>query len=298
MHLFVQVVLPIMAVFGAGYVLQRIRILDVKSIAAASIYIFLPALVFTTLYEASFNRGYTVIILFAAVLLVAMIGLVKLFAWVFKWSESVESGSILTTAFMNSGNYGVPVMLFAIGEAAMPYAIFLMVLQSLIMNVFGVYYASRSSSGFYGHALPFSKMPATYAAILAFVFQAFSWDVPETVYSTLSMLGDAAVPLMMVLLGMQLASITSLQFNWQVILTTAGVRMVLSPLIAFLFIWLVPIEPVVGSVLVIAAAMPSAATTTMYAVEFDTEPDLVSSITLVTTLISIVTVTVLLNFVS
>ncbi|MFD1362130.1 AEC family transporter [Lentibacillus salinarum] len=298
MNVLFQVVLPIMAVFGAGFLLQRIRILDVKSLAAASIYIFLPALIFTTLYEASFNQGYTIIVIFAFSLLLAMIVMVKLFARIFKWPGSVESGAILTTAFMNGGNYGVPVILFSIGEAAMPYAIFLMVLQTLIMNVFGVYYASRSASGFLRACKSVFKMPATYAAVLGVGFQALSLNIPESVYSTLTMLSDAAIPLMMVILGMQLASITSLSFNWQVILSAAGTRMILSPLLAFLFIWLVPVDPVISAVLVIVAAMPSAATTTMYAIEFDSEPDLVSSITLVTTLASIITVTVLLNVIT
>ncbi|WP_164667955.1 AEC family transporter [Virgibacillus doumboii] len=298
MQLFFQVVLPIMAVFGAGYILQRIRILDVKSLATVSIYIFLPALVFTTLYESSFNQGFTYIIVFAFFLLFMIIILNKLFARIFHWKESVESGSILSTAFMNSGNYGVPVMLFSIGEAAMPYAIFLMVLQTLIMNVFGVYYASRSTSGFKEALLMIFKMPATYATVLAFVFQAIPWEIPDSIYSTLTMVGDAAIPLMMVMLGMQLASITSLKFNWQVISSAVGIRMVLSPLLAFLFIWIVPVDPVIGSVLVIVAAMPSAATTTMFAIEFDSEPELVSSITLVTTLVSIITVTVLLNIIA
>lgn len=298
MDLFFQVVLPIMAVFGAGFLLQRIRILDVKSLAAVSIYIFLPALVFTTLYEASFNQGYTIIVMFAFLLLFAMILCVKVFAWIFKWSDSVESGTILTTAFMNGGNYGVPVLLFSVGEAAMPYAVFLMVLQSLIMNVFGVYYASRSASGFLQACKSVLKMPATYAAILGIGFQALSINIPESVYSTLTMLSDAAIPLMMVILGMQLASITSLKFNWQVIISATGTRMILSPVLAFLFIWLVPVDPIIGAVLVVVAAMPSAATTTMYAIEFDAEPDLVSSITLVTTLVSIVTVTVLLNLIT
>lgn len=298
MELFFQVVLPIIAVFGAGYLLQRARILDVKSLATTSIYIFLPALVFTTLYESSFNQGFTIIIVFAFFLLFMMIVLNKLIARIFKWDQSVESGSILTTAFMNGGNYGVPVMLYSLGEAAMPYAIFFMVLQSLVMNFFGVYYASRSTSGISRAFLTIFKMPATYAAVLAFVFQSIPWEIPDSVYSTLTMVGDAAIPLMMVMLGMQLASITSLKFNWQVISSAVVIRMIISPLLAFLFIWILPVEPVIGSVILIVAAMPSAATTTMYAIEFDTEPDLVSSITLVTTLISIVSVTVLLNIIA
>ncbi|WP_404454587.1 AEC family transporter [Virgibacillus necropolis] len=295
MGLFFEVVLPIIAVFGVGFLLQRIRVLDVKSIATVSIYIFLPALVFTSLYEAEYNQGFTIIIVFAFFLLFMMIVINKMLARIFKWKQTVESASILTTAFMNGGNYGVPVIIYSVGEAALPYAIFFMVLQSLVMNFFGVYYASKGTSGISRAVKTIFKMPATYAAVLAFIFQKIPWEIPDPVYSTLSMVGSAAIPLMMVMLGMQLASITSLKFNWQIISSAVIIRMVISPIIALLFILALDVNTLIGSVLLIVAAMPSAATTTMYAIEFDTEPDLVSSITLVTTLISVLTLTILLN---
>lgn len=297
MGLFFEVVLPIIAVFGVGFLLQRVRVLDVKSIATVSIYIFLPALVFTSLYEAEYNQGFTIIIVFAFFLLFMMIVINKILARVFKWNRSVESATILTTAFMNGGNYGVPVILFSIGDAALPYAIFFMVLQSLVMNFFGVYYASRGTSGIARALKTIFKMPATYAAVLAFIFQKIPWEIPDPVYSTLTMVGSASIPLMMVMLGMQLASITSLKFNWQILTSSVIVRMVISPILAVLFIMVMDVNTLIGSVLLIVAAMPSAATTTMYAIEFDTEPDLVSSITLVTTLVSVLSVTILLNLI-
>lgn len=295
MGLFFEVVLPIIAVFAAGFLLQRIRVIDVKSVATVSIYIFLPALVFTSLYEAEYDQRFTIIIIFAFFLLAMMIFINKILARIFNWNQSTESATILTTAFMNGGNYGVPVILFSLGDAALPYAIFFMVLQSLVMNSFGVYYASKSTSGIPRAIKTIFKMPATYAAVLAFIFQEIPWEIPTAAYSTLTMVGGAAIPVMMVMLGMQLASITSLKFNWQILTSAVVVRMVISPLLAFLFIIALDVDSLIGSVLLIIAAMPSAATTTMYAIEFDSEPDLVSSITLVTTLLSIVTVTVLLN---
>ncbi|WP_163970669.1 AEC family transporter [Oceanobacillus halotolerans] len=298
MQLFFQVILPIIAVFGTGYILQRFRVLDVKSIAAVSIYIFLPALVFTTLYESSYNQGFTTIIIFAFVLLAFIIMINRILKIILKWEQSVESASILTSAFMNGGNYGVPVILYSIGDEAMPYAVFFMVLQTLIMSFFGVYYASRSTSGMKQAFYTVLKMPATHATILAFIFQQIDWEIPESVYSPLSMLADAAIPLMMVVLGMQLASIKSLSFNWPVLSSAVLIRMVISPLIAFGFISFVSVDPVIAAVILIVSAMPSAATTTMYAIEFDTEPDLVSSITLVTTIVSIVSVTILLNLIA
>src|SRR5699024_3137672 len=68
MGLFLSVILPIMAVFASGFILQRIRVLDVKSVSAVSLYILSPALVFVTLYEAEYDSGFLVILIYMFVL--------------------------------------------------------------------------------------------------------------------------------------------------------------------------------------------------------------------------------------
>ncbi|MFC3039599.1 AEC family transporter [Virgibacillus xinjiangensis] len=299
MSLFFNVILPIILVFASGFVLQRIRVMDVRTLSSVSIYILSPALVFINLSEADFDGGYMVIVIFMFFLFFATVLINKILSMIWKWKPSVESAAILSTGFMNSGNYGLPVVLFSVGTEALPYAVFIMVVQSMMNNFFGVYYASRSTSGMKRAVLNIFKMPATYAAILAFLFQGFSWGpIPEPIHSTISMVGDAAIPVMMIMLGMQLASIVSLKMNWQVVVSSVTLKMVGAPLIAFAFISVVDMDPIVATVILIISAMPTAATTTMYAIEFDTEPDLVSSITLIGTLISIVSITILLNFIS
>src|SRR5699024_1793955 len=147
MGLFLSVILPIMTVFASGFILQRIRPLDVRSLSAVSLYILSSALVFVSLYECWFASGYMIILVYMLVLysifvlFYPLVILNKLLAKVFKWKRKPESASILATGFMNSGNYGLPVVLFSLGNAALPYAIFIMVIQSLQNNFFGIYYA-------------------------------------------------------------------------------------------------------------------------------------------------------------
>ena len=297
MGLFLSVILPIMAVFGSGFILQRIRALDVRSVSAVSLYILSPALVFVSLYEAEYDSGYMIILIYMFVLFYVMVILNKILGKFFKWKQKIESASILATGFMNSGNYGLPVVLFSLGNAALPYAIFIMVVQSLQNNFFGIYYASRSTSGVRRALENVMKMPTTYAAILAFILHFLNIGIPDAIFSTLSMVGDAAIPVMMIMLGMQLGSITGLKLDWQVVISGVTLKMIVAPLVAFLFVLVVDIDPLIASVLIIISAMPTAATTTMYAIEFDTEPDLVSSITFISTLLSVITLSVLLNIV-
>src|SRR5699024_11138634 len=271
MALFLHVILPIFAVFATGFILQRIRVLDIRAVAAVSLYILSPALVFSSLYTADFNRGYFVIIVYMFVLFYIMVFLNKILAKVFGWGKRTESASILATGFMNSGNYGLPVVLFSIGEHAIPYAVFIMIIQSLQNNFFGIYYASRGTSGVKHALLNVCKMPTTYAAIIAFIFYFFDIEIATSVIDTITLVGDAAIPVMMIVLGMQLGSVMGLKQNWQVIFSGVTLKMIGAPVIAFIFVSIVPMDPLIGTILIIISAMPTAATTTMYAIEFDTE---------------------------
>src|SRR5699024_11592922 len=102
--------------------------------------ILTPALVFVSLYEAEFNSGYIVIIVYMFMLFYCMVGLNKLLAKIFHWQPKTESAAILATGFMNSGNYGLSVVLFSLGEKAVHYAIFFMVVQAFHYHYFFIYF--------------------------------------------------------------------------------------------------------------------------------------------------------------
>ncbi|MEC2074928.1 AEC family transporter [Metabacillus fastidiosus] len=295
MGIFFSVMLPVIAVFGAGYVLQRVKLVQVKSVAAVSIYIFMPIFFFVSLYEATFDEDYFILIISIIFILVMMVLINKILGKIFKWSKPVESASILGSAFMNGGNYGIPVIVFSLGVGATHFAVFYMVMQSLFIQFFGVYYASRGKDGMLQGIKQVLLMPATYAALLAFLFKGFGWEIPEGVYGTIKMVSEGSIPLMMIVLGMQLATIKTLRVNWQVLTSAVTLRMIVSPILAYFFIKAFDLDPLAGGVVLVMSAMPSSASAAMFAIEFDTEPELVSSVMLITTLFSFVSITVLLN---
>ncbi|RBW68188.1 AEC family transporter [Bacillus taeanensis] len=298
MEIFINVVLPVFLIFAAGFFIQKWKRLDIRSVSTVAIYVLSPCLVFRTFYHANLDAQYMKMVLFALALLFAIILLNKLYCIVRGYSSSVENALVLSTAFMNSGNYGAPIILFAFGEVGFAYSISFMVLQSVIMNFFGVYYAARGSAGFKLALLTVFKMPATYAVIMALFMQFFNIEAPANVFSAVDLVAEAAIPVVMLVLGMQLAQITLTNLEFGKITYASIMRLFLSPVIAALIIMILPMDPLLEKVLIVSAAMPTAATTTMYAVQFETEPELVSSITLVTTVLSILTITALLTFIA
>lgn len=296
MSIFVQVVLPVFAIFLLGYGIQKWKKLDIRSLSTIAIYIFTPMLVFQTFYRAELNQQYADMVLFSLLLLAILIAVNVSYCKIKQYDQSVESGLILSTAFMNSGNYGAPIVLFAYGDTAFAYAVSLLVLHTILMNFFGVFYAARGKAGIDYAFKAVLEMPPTYAVIVALILNLGGVKVPETILSAVDLLAAPTIPLVMIILGMQLAEIKIAKIEWDKMSFGVFVRLLLSPFIAIVIIYFMPMDPLLEKVLILTAAMPSAATTVIYAIQYDTEPDLVSGVTLITTLLSVFTITLLLLF--
>lgn len=298
MGIFIQVMLPVLLIFGSGYAIQKWKKLDIGSVSTIGLYVLTPCLVFNTLYTSELDQSYLHMVMFSFILLFVLILINKIYVKLKSHSTSIENGLILSTAFMNSGNYGTPIILFAFGEKAFGFAVAFMVLQQVIMNFFGVYYAAKGKSGMKAAFKSVLEMPPTYAVILAFICKFADIQISSNLISVIEMLGYAAIPLIMVVLGMQLANIQFKDFQWKEISYGITTRMIISPIIAYLItIFIFDLDPLLKQVLIVSSAMPSAATTVLFALQFKTEPELVSSITLISTLFSIFSLTILLNIV-
>lgn len=293
--IFVTVILPVILIFLSGYILQRVFRLDLKPISAMAIYILTPALIFRTFYTTPLNMNLFYIVVISLLLLVSLVVITMLTARLCNYDKQQESALMLSTAFMNSGNYGAPIILFAFGEAGFTYSIPLMVFHSIIMSIFGVYFAARGQSGMEAAVKTVLRMPANYAVVFAVLLQQLHIEIPVNFYQTIDMVAEAAIPVVMLILGMQLANVSSANLEWKGISLASVIRLVASPALSYGICQFFPLDPLLQNVLVTTAAMPCAATTTMYAIQFNTRPQFVSSSTLVTTLLSFVTLTILLS---
>src|SRR5699024_5476282 len=103
----------------------------------------------------------------------------------------------------------------------------------------------------------------------------------------IDIIADAAIPTIMVTLGMQLANMTIKKVDWKKLSTALSLKLVASPVIAALIVFAMPIDEFIKQIMIILAATPTAANTTMYAIQFQVEPQNVSSATLLSTVLSL-----------
>ncbi|QUH27069.1 AEC family transporter [Serpentinicella alkaliphila] len=120
--------------------------IEVKTQSRLALYVFNPALNFNSMITTKTdNEVFTKVLMFAILLFVTFTILVYLCNhFLFKFSQDMRSALLLSTTFPNSGNFGLPIILFAFGQIGFDRAVVFTVFQSFIMNSIGVYFASNS----------------------------------------------------------------------------------------------------------------------------------------------------------
>ncbi|MFB6153862.1 MAG: AEC family transporter [Halodesulfurarchaeum sp.] len=272
-----QAILPVLAIAGVGFLLGRVRDIDVDALSTVTIYILTPALVFSSLATSSLGGGAVVSLVIGVVAFtVLIVGVAEAVATAIGETGAVRSGLVLTSAFPNAGNYGIPLSAFAFGAVGRSTAILFISVQAVLMYTLGVYVASRGTLERWTSAFAaVFKLPLVYAVLAAGVARFLDVVPPATspAMEAITLTGNAAIPVMLVMLGIQLANTdygTTLSRVW----APVGLKVVLAPLLAIGVALLLDFaNPVVGRVFVLECAMPAAITPLMLTIEYRRDTD-------------------------
>jgi predicted permease len=98
---------------------------------------------------------------------------------------------------------------------------------------------------------------------------------------------------MLLALGLQLAGMVKPQLTTDIVVGT-GLRLIVAPALATALVLLVGLEGTPKGVTILQSAMPAAVFTALIALEHDLEPDLVTTIVLVSTVASAASLSVVL----
>lgn len=173
----------------------------------------------------------------------------------------------------------------------------MMIFQSFLMNTVGIFFASmggEKNATLRESLQRVVRMPLIHAALLGIGLQLLAVPLPVPLMQGVSLIADASIPTVMLVLGMQLAAIVRRKVVYRYVSAVVIIRMFISPVIAVIILSFLPVNDLLKSVIIVQSAMPAAANTTMFALQFGTEPDLVSFTTFITTIISIATIPIVL----
>ncbi len=298
LSLFVNVVLPVFIVAGIGFVLERRLHPPIAPLNQVALYALMPCLVFTSLLTIDFRSEAPVkITLFAVLLAFAMLAVALVISHVARLDRVTSRALMLTATFPNLGNYGLSVVLFAYGREGVAFGVVLLAVQSLYGITLAIFLASSSSATLLRSLGEVFRQPMIYAVLAALVFNLTRIPLPGFVGSALVLPSQAAIPLMLLVLGMQFAGTSRIEQRG---LVSAAVvtRLVIGTLVGWALTIALGIDGVARDVMIVGAAMPTAVFTILTATQFNARPRFVSDVVVMSTLASIVTVTAVLALLS
>ena len=189
--------------------------------------------------------------------------------------------------FGNVGNMGLPLCLFAFGEEGLALGIIFFTVFVAIQFTLGISVAAGQLS-----ARTLVRTPLVWACLLGIALQLGGIGLPHWVDNTIGLVGDLAIPMMLLTLGVALANlkVTSL---WRSALMSLG-RLGLGLGVGLAIAEILGLEGAARGVLILQSAMPVAVLNYLFAARYDRSPEEIAGLVLVSTALSFVTLPALL----
>jgi predicted permease len=296
LDVFLEVVLPVLAVAAAGGIVGRRLGFSLETMSKAVFYLFSPCLVFTSIAEIQLSGGDIVRLVLVAVAVFAANAIVA-FGWsIARHSDrETRAAGVLSTCVVNQGNMGLPMAALAFGEAGLQIAVVVFVAGVLLWSSAGIALGSLARgthSPRRAMAAPF-RYPSIYAAVAGAVVNVTDFDLPVALAESTRSLGQASVPSMLVVLGLQFRR-PRLDDLTEPVASSVN-RLVIGPLVAWPIGALIGLGGVTARTSIMMAGMPTAVMSTILAIELDARPELVVRTVIVSTLLSIASLTILIG---
>ncbi len=284
-------VLPVGLIILIGFIAGRNLPLQKPTLSLLTLSVLSPALVIDSLYRTTLSLESSVGLLSGFALTSGVIYLtVKSLGKFTGLPASLQTAIVATSLFPNNGNMGLPVVDFALGTPGLARAVIYMIGSSILMFCFGP--AIIKGEGIvYGLRL-IAKLPLLWAIIAGISLRLTNFEFPFQLDTSIQKVGATAIPIALILLGMQLAS-THFELGIKE-LCSAVIRLLVAPAIAYMVGINLHLESLDLQVLVLQSAMPTAVSSLVLVTEFGGDKDFVAKTIVTSTLLSFITLPVIM----
>ena len=286
-----------------GYLLVKRKFLSeqgIDSISNLVMDITLPILIFCQLIKDFSFTAYSNWWVFPLIsIAVTAIGLLAgfLFSFLIK-GEQHKLQFISLVGFQNSGYLPIALaaaLLSGSELSAMFIYLFLFLAGfNLVMFSVGVHILNFHKERKFNWSNLLS-MPVI-ATLVSLIVIALGWNklVPDAVIKPLRMLGDSTLPLAMLVVGGNLAELNLKNIDKKTMFLLILLKMILLPTLGFVVVSILGISKLIGLLILIQLAMPSAVTLSVILRNYKKEDLLVSQGILLTHLVSVITIPIFL----
>lgn len=283
-----DIMLPIILVMLAGFAFGIFRRIDTKPIADLVMHITVPCLIFSSILKAplSFKDFFW---MSSSSVFVVLGGGIITFLVMKLFRIKFSPGALMGSMFMNSGIIAFPIVLSAYGLEALSRAIIYDATNAFLIFTVGIFILVGR-----GNVLEIFKLPVVYAVPAALLLNPMSFQIPDVILNTLTMVGDASIPIMLLLMGYRLTSIRLGSFGLS--LFSSIMRFACGLALSVLFVKVFGLTGMIRNVVLISSCMPSAVNALLVSEEYGPDSEVTAGALTITTLASFFTIPFIISF--
>ncbi|WP_287989440.1 AEC family transporter [Ruminococcus sp.] len=260
-----------------------------KQLSKVALYIVNPLLIFMSYqdceYSSTLLKGLLWSFLLSGISFGVMILLSTLIISQKRPEHSLERFSVV---YSNCGFIGMPLIRGIYGTEGVLYLTAYITLFNILVWTHG--YMTMKESRDFKSFVKAASSPSVIAVFIGLVFYLAQIRLPDVLHTSLQYVSDMNTPLAMLIAGSATAQTNIIKALKNKALYMVSVYKLLAlPLVAFLLVHFLPAPHMVKMVVLIASACPVATTGTMFAIQFDKNPERCSEFFAVTTLLSGIT---------
>ena len=290
----IQQILVMMAMMSVGVALVKAKMVDelgVKQLSNIAMYVATPAVIIQS-FAIEYNpeqlkNGLWVALFFAISLLIAMV--VARFA-----CGSADRVGQYAVIFSNTGFIGIPIIQGLLGPEYVFYVTMTMAVGTFVMWTYGIWLISGDSS-----QISLKKIvtnPAVIALVIGLALFFAPIKLPAIITSALTGMSNLNTGLAMIILGANLGSSNiGLMLHDRRLYKVCVLRLIVVPLLVLVTLFFMPTSFELRMVMLIAAATPSGAATSMLAQLFGADYQYGTGLVIMTTLLSMATMPLILT---
>jgi len=284
-----EIVAPVFLLAAVGFAWVRAGYeYRVEFVTRFAMTLSVPCLIFVALMQSDVDAAALATLSLAS--LTAYV-LITLAMWLLVFVGQLDRRTFLAPLiFGNTGNLGLPLALFAFGNVGLDYAVVVFAVMAILSFTFGIWLVSGG-----GSPLNVIREPVVAATLLGALFLWQGWETPTFLTNALDLVGQMAIPMMLITLGVAVARLSPRGFALPVLLSALKALLCVGcAVVAGLWFGL---EPVALAVLIVQVATPVAVTSYLLAEKYGADADSVAGLVVVSTCMSVITLPLILAFV-
>lgn len=284
-----QVVAPVFLLAGIGFVWVKVGLeYRIQFVTQLAMTLSLPCLIFVSLMQTEIDPAALGALSFASVAAYGAITVVMLvLVAAMRLNIRTYAAPLI---FGNTGNLGLPLALFAFGDVGLSYAIIVFAIMALWSYTFGIWLVAGAGS--------FSKVmkePLVWGTVLGALFLWQGWETPLFLTNALDLVGQMAIPMMLITLGVAVARLSV--HGLMQAATLSALKLAVCTAIAWGVGSYFGLDPIAFGVLVLQVATPVAVTSYLLAEKYGAQSENVAGLVVASTLMSVLALPLILAFV-